>query len=284
MGLSARRDTPEFARRKAQLVAASQLARDRAAFAGPCYRPRCTNQAAAVVITNGRPPNGVCAECIPLCEKRGYKVRRTPLRPEDPLGDMLPLPDAWSSLVETKQCCVCKERKPLSDFHRRGKSIDLLSSRCKPCDRANHKSWDEANPGATKASAARRRRRNRMVVIEHYGGKCACCGETQIQFLALDHIHGGGSAHRREIGLKGATFYAWIVRQDFPLGYRVLCHNCNLAIGFYGKCPHQNGPGIPLLADRQQEDIQVASDDALAKGRNADAPGDLPLFELPKES
>jgi hypothetical protein len=26
-------------------------------------------------------------------------------------------------------------------------------------------------------------------------------------------------------------------------GYRVLCHNCNLARGFYGYCPHEKFDG-----------------------------------------
>jgi hypothetical protein len=32
--------------------------------------------------------------------------------------------------------------------------------------------------------------------------------------------------------------YLWLKRNNYPTGFRVLCHNCNLAIGFYGYCPH----------------------------------------------
>ena len=32
--------------------------------------------------------------------------------------------------------------------------------------------------------------------------------------------------------------YKILRARGFPLGYRVLCHNCNLARGFYGYCPH----------------------------------------------
>lgn len=80
-------------------------------------------------------------------------------------------------------------------------------------------------------------------VFEHYGGvpsHCACCGETCPEFLAIDHINGGGAAHRRELGNKtGMNFYRYLRQLGFPAGYRVLCHNCNSARGIYGQCPHE---------------------------------------------
>src|SRR5882672_7469248 len=35
--------------------------------------------------------------------------------------------------------------------------------------------------------------RYKKQVIDHYGGKCECCNESELVFLALDHIHGGGT-------------------------------------------------------------------------------------------
>ena len=32
----------------------------------------------------------------------------------------------------------------------------------------------------------------------------------------------------------------WIIRNDYPDDFRVLCWNCNQAIGFYGRCPHRD--------------------------------------------
>jgi hypothetical protein len=29
--------------------------------------------------------------------------------------------------------------------------------------------------------------------------------------------------------------------QGYPPGFRVLCHNCNMAIGLFGVCPHERG-------------------------------------------
>ena len=80
----------------------------------------------------------------------------------------------------------------------------------------------------------------RLEVLIHYGGnppKCACCGESHIEFLTIDHIHGGGRKHSKITGL-GTSFYKWLRKNNFPDGFQVLCWNCNCAKGHYGYCPH----------------------------------------------
>lgn len=75
-------------------------------------------------------------------------------------------------------------------------------------------------------------------VIKHYSkGKicCKCCGEEEPKFLSLDHIKGGGNKHRKEIRI---NLYQWCITNKYPKGFQVLCHNCNQAKGYYGKCPH----------------------------------------------
>ncbi len=82
------------------------------------------------------------------------------------------------------------------------------------------------------------RRALRLEVLGHYspnGPACACCGEATIEFLCIDHVNGGGGKHRRSIR---GNLYNWLKREGFPKGFRVLCHNCNAAIGYYGHCPH----------------------------------------------
>ena len=78
----------------------------------------------------------------------------------------------------------------------------------------------------------------RIKALEYYGGKCMCCGESQIEFLGIDHIDGGGSKHRKELKKKNLNTYEFLRKTKYPKGYQTLCHNCNLAKGFYGKCPH----------------------------------------------
>jgi hypothetical protein len=75
-------------------------------------------------------------------------------------------------------------------------------------------------------------------VFEHYGYRCVCCGEVRKEFLTLDHINGGGKKHKNEIG-RGLRYLSWIIKNNFPNTYRILCMNCNFARGVYGYCPHE---------------------------------------------
>jgi hypothetical protein len=73
-----------------------------------------------------------------------------------------------------------------------------------------------------------------------YGdGCCACCGETNLDFLTLDHVNGDGAQKRADGALTGATSYSWLKRRAFPDRdqFQVLCFNCNCAKGVRGGCP-----------------------------------------------
>lgn len=78
-------------------------------------------------------------------------------------------------------------------------------------------------------------RKLRYDSIMHYGGKCVCCGEDQMEFLSIDHIKGKGTKHRK---MNNLQIGYWLKKHNYPKGFRVLCHNCNMALGFYGFCPH----------------------------------------------
>lgn len=82
-------------------------------------------------------------------------------------------------------------------------------------------------------------RKNRIKVLDYYGGKCVCCGESLKEFLCIDHINGGGTKHRKELKSKHSSMVQWIIRNNYPKEYRVLCHNCNQSLGYYGYCPHK---------------------------------------------
>jgi hypothetical protein len=98
--------------------------------------------------------------------------------------------------------------------------------------------WRARNRAHTDAYQREYRRSRRARVVAHYGGACACCGETTPEFLALDHIEGGGEQHRAQVG-QGSNMVEWLIKSGLPEGFRVLCHNCNQAIGYYGACPHE---------------------------------------------
>lgn len=99
-----------------------------------------------------------------------------------------------------------------------------------------------ANPEPHRLANQKYQMKLRLEVLNAYADgvpQCACCKESHIEFLAIDHIGGGGNMHRKQIGQGWGRLYLWLKRQGYPSGYRVLCHNCNMSLAFYGYCPHQ---------------------------------------------
>lgn len=82
------------------------------------------------------------------------------------------------------------------------------------------------------------RKKQREKIIQYYGAKCKCCGEEKIEFLTIDHINNDGAKHRKEIG-GSSKILNWIIKNNFPKDFQILCFNCNLAKSIYGICPHK---------------------------------------------
>lgn len=115
---------------------------------------------------------------------------------------------------------------------------DSTGKRCQICIEKRNE-WYQGSTTQTKDKT--RRDENREAVLEHYGEKCVCCGETESCFLAIDHTEGDGNTHRKEIKKYGSGFFKWLVDNNFPEGFQILCHNCNMGKHLNGGvCPHQS--------------------------------------------
>lgn len=84
---------------------------------------------------------------------------------------------------------------------------------------------------------AERNKLRRKQVIEHYGNKCNCCGESIYEFLTIDHVNGGGSQHRKIISSQALPNF--IIKNNYPLDFQVLCYNCNCGKSNKQLCPHK---------------------------------------------
>lgn len=95
------------------------------------------------------------------------------------------------------------------------------------------KKAEEASERAKTIRAAKRKK-----VIDFYGGRCACCGETIFEFLQIEHMDGIGK-HKTGIAPRaGIQLTDWLIKNNFPSGYQVLCVNCNFVKRFGDPCPH----------------------------------------------
>ena len=79
------------------------------------------------------------------------------------------------------------------------------------------------------AAETKRRRKDRLDALQAYSQgvpHCLHCGETQIEFLTLDHISGRASmGHTKKI--KGYRLYSLLRREGYPPGMQILCWNWN---------------------------------------------------------
>jgi len=125
-------------------------------------------------------------------------------------------------------------------------SVTTITSKLKSCGvtiRPNKKTdeekeirikrWLENNKERKKQYSRTCNRRLKYDILNHYSEgepKCVFCGIDDVDVLCLDHINGGGEAHRRSLpnreGL-GLHLYWWIKKNNFPGGFQVLCLNCN---------------------------------------------------------
>ena len=113
---------------------------------------------------------------------------------------------------------------------------------CRTCNNQRAKQWRLENLVDVRENDRKRGRerirRLREEVLDAYGRKCACCGEVEEVFLVLDHIHGGGTQHRKE--LNNGHWLSVVKRERFPKDkYQLLCKNCDWAKYRMGYCPHQ---------------------------------------------
>ncbi len=92
--------------------------------------------------------------------------------------------------------------------------------------------------------------RKKKQVFEKYGGSiCNCCGETEFDFLQLDHVENNGASHKRKLSSNGTKsdgstkLYSWVIENGYPEGFQVLCANCNWGKRISGICPHKQKDG-----------------------------------------
>lgn len=175
--------------------------------------------------------------------------------------------------MKTKICTKCGIERELNMFYADKSKIDGKHSQCKSCDNekqaiarknpkyiirfnkyqkiyyktyrksAKHKAW-------RKKALEKRKVENKALklkIINHYGGKCKCCGISEHCFLGIDHINNDGYKMRlRDDGTKrknkptGFILYQKIVKENYPTDLQLYCFNCNTAKQHNnGICPHQ---------------------------------------------
>ncbi len=166
-------------------------------------------------------------------------------------------------IFKAKRCKTCYSKvreatkRTREKRHNEGRCINCGENpheknkkRCSVCLKKQRDWYKDSNYRETNLKIdAKRRINNRRLVLEAYGGKCACCQESEKLFLTIDHINEDGAEHREKLAgdrKKGRSygsnaFYRWLVKNDFPKdNFQLLCMNCNFGKHRNkGVCPHQ---------------------------------------------
>lgn len=62
-------------------------------------------------------------------------------------------------------------------------------------------------------------------VLDHYGGRCELCDLKDDEVMTIDHIWDDGAEHRKIV--PASQILHWLIKNNFPPGFRILCFNCN---------------------------------------------------------
>lgn len=115
------------------------------------------------------------------------------------------------ALLAQKTCRYCGAPEPHNGFFRHSRKAAITRRVCAPC------------------SARQIRELNATMRVECFallGGSCTDCGEYELEFLTIDHIHNDGHVER-------ATRHPDQIKRAILNGtadkarYRILCRNCN---------------------------------------------------------
>ena len=100
--------------------------------------------------------------------------------------------------------------------------------------RSKCRKWQEANPG----KAREYRVGYRVAVLDFYGPECACCGSMKRP--QIDHIVPWDENSKSP--KCGTYLWQWLIKNNFPGGFQILCGVCNQAKGKKERCSINHDP------------------------------------------
>jgi len=150
---------------------------------------------------------------------------------------------------EPRKCIKCNKIKPTREFDVRKYSVDGYDRYCKVC-KSKYGILENENLTpeeiieqfyANESVMRKKRLEMKYNVFAHYSDGTPKCANpyhihseevAHLNLLVLDHINGDGYLERydkngKPNGHGGNTLYRKLIKEGFPEGYQVLCHNCN---------------------------------------------------------
>ncbi len=157
-------------------------------------------------------------------------------------------------LCNKTECCSCREKRrtrqkasyqtsysgiKIHDFKER-----IIHGLCYRCGKIPPEPTKKSCTFCLQKIKVREQELKDIVYTKYGGYHCACCGEETKQFLTLDHVENNGAVHRKQLKSRAPKMlYRWIIKNNFPTSFQVLCYNCNCGKARNnGVCPHKQEP------------------------------------------
>jgi len=112
----------------------------------------------------------------------------------------------------------------------------LKTGRCSICEKMradDDKFYCQDHRRKIRENGERERRRIKKIVFDRLGRRCVCCGITENSMLTIDHAINIGKQRSKE-----GEIYSYLIKNNFPDGYSVMCFNCNISKYRLGICAH----------------------------------------------
>jgi len=87
-----------------------------------------------------------------------------------------------------------------------------------------NKRYSKTHRPQMRASLNKYHKRMRLDLLGFLGGVCVHCGFSDARALQIDHVNGGGTKQRKELGRD--TKYSQYIREH-TTEFQLLCANCN---------------------------------------------------------
>lgn len=134
-----------------------------------------------------------------------------------------------------KECSVCHELKPTTEYYAQAKAPDGLNYWCKSCGAKYRKEYADKNRktiNEKKRVYANKWKTEAMTVL---GNACCVCGIDDLRVLEIDHIDGGGNQHRKRRSRE--SIWREIAIGETTSKFQLLCANCHRIKTFYPEPP-----------------------------------------------
>jgi len=153
-----------------------------------------------------------------------------------------------------------KARKQTPEYKAQAKKANKKYHARPEVKERERKRYEKHSSDPEKLTSAKNERDvNRLKILKYYSKSlsnsnipcCNCCGEnSHVDFLAIDHIRGSKQMDlepelkklKYSSKLRNQNLHRWILKNDFPDGFQILCTNCNFAKGMKknnNQCPHE---------------------------------------------